>query len=140
MLRRTNLEWRNVLDMMDQAFLLIYVGPPIAKLRAMGIRGAIEAAVLYQRLRSETDATGEAHVTLAAVAKALDSAPLVTQNLLHNLWEDPQVRVIWSLWYDDSGGFGSPALPEPHTVADILDIPAPSAGVETGAKVTTATD
>ena len=50
MLRRTNLEWRNVLDMMDQAFLLIYVGPPIAKLRAMGICGAIEAAVLYQRL------------------------------------------------------------------------------------------
>jgi hypothetical protein len=137
-LRRTNLEWRNVLDMMDQAFLLIYVGPPIAKLRAMGIRGAIEAAVLYQRLRVESDATGEAHMTLAAVAKELDRDALVTQNLLHNLWEDPQVRVIWSLWYDDSSVQASPIPAQPQqTIAEILDIPASARGADTAAEVKT---
>ena len=102
LLRRTNIEWRNVLDMMDQATLFIYVGPAIEKLRAIGVRGAIEGAILYERLEREPDPRGEAHATLNAFAEAVNTTPLVAQNLLHNLAEDPQVGLIWSLWFDRS--------------------------------------
>jgi hypothetical protein len=100
LLRRTNIEWRNVLDMMDQAFLLMYVSPNLAKLRGMGIRGAIEASILYKYLIAEKDAPGHAHATLEAMAEALGSKPPVIENLLRNLSEDPQVALVSALWYD----------------------------------------
>jgi len=99
LLRRTNIEWRNVLDMMDQAILLTYVGPAIDKLRPIGVRGAIEAAILYGRL-SAAKPSIEAQATADAFAAAVEASPLVALNLLHNLFENPQDSLIWSLWYD----------------------------------------
>ncbi|HEY1304777.1 MAG TPA: hypothetical protein VGF24_14540 [Vicinamibacterales bacterium] len=99
LLRRTNIEWRNVLDMMDQAILLTYVGPALEKLRPMGIRGAIEAAILYGRFKTSAGDT-EALQSIEAFAGAIGVKPDVARNLLHNLFEDPQVDLIWSLWFD----------------------------------------
>jgi hypothetical protein len=99
LLRRTNIEWRNVLDMMDQAILLTYVGPALEKLRPLGIRGAIEAAILYERHMLPTP-TAETLEAISAFVSLLGQKPEVSLNLLHNLYEDPQVGLIWSLWYD----------------------------------------
>ena len=42
LLVRTNLDWKVILDLVDQAFLALYVGAKIVELRSLGIRGAVE--------------------------------------------------------------------------------------------------
>jgi hypothetical protein len=41
---RSNIEWRVILDLSDQALLVPYVGDAIQKLRPLGVRGAVELA------------------------------------------------------------------------------------------------
>src|SRR5262249_8563603 len=101
LLQRTNLEWRTVLDMMDQAYLATYVEQKIAKLRAKGIRGSIEAAILWGRLQSaDQNVQSSAKALIQALVTDLDTSESAVMNLLQNLWEDPQVDLIWSLWFD----------------------------------------
>ena len=101
LMRRTNLDWRNVLDMMDQAYLATYIGDNISKWRAKGIRGSIEAAVLWCRLdRGDTASRSDAEAVTKSLAADLGIDETAVKNLLRNLWEDPQVDLIWSLWFD----------------------------------------
>jgi hypothetical protein len=103
LLRRTNLEWRNVLDMMDQAYLCEYVDDKIDKARARGIRGSIEMAILHGRLQ-KPETRAEAELVVAALVKDFGTDDASVRNLARNLYEDPQVDLIWTLWYerDDS--------------------------------------
>ncbi len=101
LMKRTNIQWRALLDLMDQAILVTYVSDKIAPLRTIGIRGAIEAGILYQRT---VIAPADPHAagTLQKVADILDEGVLSTaQNLVRNLAEDAQVRLLWDLWFDD---------------------------------------
>jgi hypothetical protein len=126
LLRRTNIEWRNVLDMMDQAILLTYVGPAVEQLRPLGVRGAIEAAILYERLE-KPESTLEAREAIAKFAEVTGVKPEVAMNLLHNLAEDPQVSLIWSLWFDR----GTVPPPSDQDVnAEHVEPPAPNASTE----------
>jgi hypothetical protein len=101
LLRRTNLEWRNVLDMMDQAYLVAYVEKNIEKLRGKGIRGSIEGAILWARLYSNDSVIkADAAALVQSLAVDLGITETGVKNLLQNLWEDPQVDLIWSLWFD----------------------------------------
>jgi hypothetical protein len=101
LLRRTNIEWRNILDMMDQAYLASYIIEGIEKLRSSGIRGSIEMAVLWQRLESKDPIEqADAQAVVKAVAGALQIGEPEVRNLARNLWEDPQVDRIWSLWWN----------------------------------------
>lgn len=107
LLRRTNLEWRNVLDMMDQAYLCTYVTDKLPKLRLRGIRGAIEIAILHTRLDrgtwtldfSKQSAPMEAEGVVKALALDLATDEVSVRNLARNFYEDPQVDLIWTLWY-----------------------------------------
>jgi hypothetical protein len=117
LLRGTNIAWRNILDMMDQAYLASYVGDSIDKLRCKGIRGSIEMAIFWQRGMSNDDRTSsDAAALVKSLAPDLGKDEVAVRNLARNLWEDPQVDRIWSLWWDrDEAG-------------------RPAAGTETGAR------
>ncbi|HLK67819.1 MAG TPA: hypothetical protein VKU19_30515 [Bryobacteraceae bacterium] len=114
LLRKTNIEWRNILDMMDQAYLASYVGTNIDKLRARGIRGAIEMAIIWQRLTStDTVVRDDADSLIKSIAVDLGKEESGVRNLIQNLWEDPQVERIWSMWYDrDESEPGGEAVPD----------------------------
>jgi hypothetical protein len=89
LLRRTNIDWLNILDMMDQAYLSNYVEDAIPKLRVRGIHGSIEMAVLSERTHS-TDAAEKANVnaTIQSIAADLGKDEASVRNLAENLAED----------------------------------------------------
>jgi hypothetical protein len=98
---RTNIGWRNVLDLMDQAFLAIYIGDKIEKVRVAGIRGSIEMAFVWERLHSADAAVVEAaQRTVQALVEAVGVQESAVLNLIRNLDEDPQVDLLWSLWFE----------------------------------------
>jgi hypothetical protein len=99
LLRRTNLEWRNVLDVMDQAYLCTYVTDKLPRLRPRGIRGAIEMAILHERLDPKNPASADAEALVKALMVDLATDEVSVRNLALNLFEDPQVDMIWTLWY-----------------------------------------
>ena len=108
LMRSTNIEWRNVLDMMDQAYLASYVGKDIEKLRAKGIRGSIEMGTVYQRFRDpDPRRSSNAAEVMKSLAADLGIDEASVQNLARNLWADPQVDRIWSLWFDRDGQAGA---------------------------------
>jgi hypothetical protein len=99
---KTNIEWRTVLDMIDQAFLVVYVEDNIHKLRSLGIRGSIEAAILWQRLSDPSaDVKRAAEDTVNELVTALGQGRGAVLTLLQNLYEDSQVNLIWELWFKD---------------------------------------
>jgi len=115
LLSRTNLEWRNVLDMMDQAYLVTYVEKNIEKLRIKGIRGSIEGAILWARLHSNDPTTKtDAAALIQSLAIDIGITENGVKNLLQNLWEDPQVDLIWSLWFDRDVTIQSADPPKPN--------------------------
>ena len=104
LLRRTNIEWRNILDMMDQAYLATYVDEGINKLRAQGVRGAIEMAVLYERAQNGDASTRATSIAvIQSIAQELGKDEASVRNLTQNLSEDPQVQRVWSLWWQPDG-------------------------------------
>jgi len=109
LLRLTNIEWRNILDMMDQAYLASYVEDAIVKLRAKGIRGSIEMAVLHDRVEH---GDANALAVIQSIAPDLGKDEATVKNLAQNLAEDPQVQRIWSLWWQpDDGETAAPRAP-----------------------------
>jgi len=119
---RTNITWRHILDLIDQAILVGYIGEKIELVRPMGIRGAIEMGLVAERLikldpenvRHKPVLTSAA-ATLAKLSKALGHDDTdVTRNLIQNLDEDAQVELIWNLWFEEEAkGVISDALADP---------------------------
>lgn len=111
---KTDIEWVVVLDVIDQALLYGYIGDKLPVVRPCGIRGSIEAAIIYQRLQSGTpQEILEANAFIAILATKLDLSIPETLNLLRTVWEDCQVKLLWRLFGDafsdddfvkDSGG------------------------------------
>jgi hypothetical protein len=100
---RSNLPWRVILDLSDQALLLMYVGENIKKLRPLGIRSAVELAFLgwrtdepkYHYEMSHTDA-------FKCVATATETSVENTKLLIRSLADDLTVEFLASLWTDDT--------------------------------------
>lgn len=90
---KTNFQWAWVIDVMDQAILINYVGEKIDLLRPMGIRGSIEMTVLGEP--SESEGTIQA---VQLVAQRLGMTSNDVRNLGVNLYEDGQVDLIWQLY------------------------------------------
>jgi hypothetical protein len=90
---KTNFQWAWVIDVMDQAFLINYVGDKIEALRPVGIRGAIEMSVA-----GDPDENSRAAVVIAIVAGRLEVSDEQARNLGGNLYEDGQVDLIWQLF------------------------------------------
>ncbi|MFY9532262.1 MAG: hypothetical protein WBC04_21845 [Candidatus Acidiferrales bacterium] len=90
LLVRTNLDWKVILDLVDQAFLAVYVGPKIVELRSMGIRGAVE-------LCGVRDQANKSQLT-ASIAAILGRSADDVQSLIDTVCLDPTRGFIAELW------------------------------------------
>ena len=101
LLLRTRLEWKVILDLIDQACLFNYVGERIVVFRSCGFRGAIELASLKDDLKSRNKKTSAAAGELLGVlADSLNQDVKVVENLIGAFYDDVQVDFIWELWGD----------------------------------------
>ncbi len=90
---KTNYPWAWVIDVMDQALLINYVGAKIEALRPIGIRGSIEMSVLGEPVQTANI------VTLIAIsAKRLDYTVDEARSLGQTMYADEQVDLIWQLF------------------------------------------
>jgi len=96
---KTDIEWMVIIDFIDQALLFNYIGEKIPGLRPMGIRGSIEAAVIYERAKSnDADEQAAALEIIDIVATHLGQSKDEARNLVRTVWEDDQVNLIWNLF------------------------------------------
>jgi hypothetical protein len=117
LLFRTNIEWNVILDLIDQAILINFVGERISRLRTVGIRGAIEVAELYHRKGVQTtDGVDQADARDADNAEkmfrviglqliddsagggALERAEAAAYNCAYQFANDPVVDFVWEHW------------------------------------------
>jgi len=97
LLLRTNFEWIAILDMIDQAALSIYVGDKIGDLRKAGLRGVIEAIVLWESIQSDPSGTIPAAL-LAQISGRLGQDDMATRNLLATIDHDAHFKFLRALW------------------------------------------
>jgi hypothetical protein len=95
---KTNFQWAWVIDIVDQAILVNYVGDKIDALRAVGIRGAIEMTVLGEPTTVGSAAEQRVDQVVAIAAQRLGGTEAEARNLGDNLYEDGQVDLIWQLY------------------------------------------
>lgn len=116
---RTNLSFKCIVSAISQALLYIYLPTSserpskmtlpkgIAAVRKAQLPGAIEAANIYEDLTGETWSIGQAQPTpaaadwrpkssgvLQALAKELDVTEDVAEQLLRNVWANPNTRFL----------------------------------------------
>jgi hypothetical protein len=96
---RTNFDWNYIIDCISQALLWLYVEKDIAKLRLLGLRGAQEVYVLFERLRSDDPTTkSTAETFLQATAKVLGLSEAEMRHTLSNVSGDPYTEFICNVW------------------------------------------
>lgn len=122
----TDLRWKVILDLIDQALLGLYAGDKLPDLRKVGIRGAIEAAAVADELRDEDEEVRRtANLLQARIATALDRDLVDVGSMLETLRQDSQVRFIWLL-YEESFPReepGIPRLPSSEATDNVADGP-----------------
>jgi hypothetical protein len=96
---RTNLPWKVILDLIDQALLFNYVGTSMGGLRPFGIRGTIELSDVGNLIRQQSS-RDQGVKLLSLIAKALDRDEEGVWNLIRTVDEDYQVDLISVLWGD----------------------------------------
>jgi hypothetical protein len=129
LLLRTNLDWKTVLDLVDQAILFNYTGPNGASLRTIGIRGSIELATTEGDLRSDDDAVvAEAKKLVTVIATKLGQDEAGVRNLAKNAFEDVQVNLLWDLWGDEEVNKDQPEDESAPVSRPTAVFPAASAG------------
>jgi hypothetical protein len=109
---RTNIEWKVILDLVDQSILYCYINSSINELRKVGIRGAIEAATLFYNYEEKSK---QAESTVKYVAKVLKIDEDCVLYLLNELHSDLHVQYFWALWettvlYDETKMIGRSGL------------------------------
>jgi hypothetical protein len=98
-LLRTNLSWKVILDLIDQALLFNYVGDKIQLFRPSGIRGSVEFAMVGESLASGDITSQErasALVDRLAAQTAIDRA--LIENAIQTMTRDLQVHLVKELW------------------------------------------
>jgi len=94
---RTNIPWKVILDLIDQALLFNYIGEKMAVLRPFGIRGAMELSDVHDYLvMPESESRGASLVKL--IATAVGQQDDAVRNLIQTVEDDYQVRFIGELW------------------------------------------
>lgn len=101
-LLRCNLEWSTIIDFVDQALLVQYVGAKIESLRMIGIRGAIDMAAVYDRVVSSPEDMKEADPVLRRIGEILGENEQIARNIGYTLWTDPVVQFLWEQWFASS--------------------------------------
>jgi hypothetical protein len=96
-----NVEWKTLLDLVDQAVLYCFVGEAVIPLRRRGIRGAIEVIELGERLRApEPEVRDNARELLRDMAALLGVPEASTLNLVQTIAANGQALLVRSLWED----------------------------------------
>jgi hypothetical protein len=90
---KTNYPWAWVIDVMDQALLINYIGAKIEALRPIGIRGSIEMSVLGEPVPTPNIGT-----LIGIAAKRMDFTPDEARSLGQTMYADEQVDLIWQLF------------------------------------------
>lgn len=88
LLVRTNLDWKIIIDLIDQAFLAGYVGSCLSDLRTRGIRGAVELAKL------EVDNEQDIRLLTNILKTDLHDA----RNLIKTIQTDPTADFLAHTW------------------------------------------
>lgn len=102
---RTNIEWKVILDLVDQSILYGYVHDDLPKFRKIGVRGAIEAATLYREyIENDSKYAKSAINYISSILKIDENCTIY---LLETIFNDLHVQYIWALWdttvfYDES--------------------------------------
>jgi len=127
---KTNFQWAWVIDVMDQAILINYVGHKIEVLRPVGIRGAIEMTVLGEPTETGTAAQQRISNVVSIVAKKLGMTADEALNLGDNLYEDGQVDLLWELFkpYGEENKLEQQPRPNPLGGADSSTTPTAEKG------------
>lgn len=97
LLIRTNIEWKVILDIIDQSLLYVYLGEKAIALRAIGIRGAIEMAELLLDIEDE-DSKLAFDNKVEIIADKTGETKIGITNLIQTIYEDSNVQFIWGLW------------------------------------------
>jgi hypothetical protein len=114
---------RRVIDWMDQAILISYVRGQVVHFRGVGVRGAIDYAVLYQDAIGATEKihefddrekeaayrqrlAGHATKIFEALAQKTGLSDASLNAIGRSFYEDAVVNYIWELWFsdDENGG------------------------------------
>ena len=103
---KTNYPWAWVIDVMDQALLINYLGAKIDSLRPIGIRGSIEMSVL-----GESQITTDINRLTAVVANRLQFSADDVRSLGQTMYGDEQVDLVWNLFKPNEPVDGPP----PHS-------------------------
>jgi hypothetical protein len=98
LLFRTNIEWNVILDLVDQAILVHYVGEKTLLL-SVKVSGAIDFASLYMRAtEGSPEEQAQARDVILAIGRALEEDAGVALNLGFLLYNDPLVQFLWAHW------------------------------------------
>ena len=92
---RTLLPLDRILDWVDQALLIRYLGRNIAVARTMGIRGAINLSLIHAR--TENERGGEDAKLLASLAERVGIPAAGIENIARELRDDYMVALIYEL-------------------------------------------
>lgn len=122
LLLRTSIEWKVILDIIDQAILFTYLGSKMEAWRSLGFRGSVEVAAMFDDLEDEDDpqVLSRAQATVSLMSSKLGESEDCVRNLIQTLYHDVQVKFIWDLW-------GEAALDGSDEDADEETEPVPSA-------------
>lgn len=102
---RSNLDWRVILDLCDQALLAVYIGDKAESIRALGFRSASELAEIdWSKDEAEYFSDFTRDDAIKEIAAALKTETLQTRMLIRSLSEDITVELIATLWSDDTPG------------------------------------
>ncbi len=101
---RSSLEWRIILDLSDQALLVLYIGDRIQHLRALGIRTAVELAELDWSEGESYFKGIDRNELILSIASALRLDELQVRHLVRSISNDATVNFVASLWSDDTPG------------------------------------
>jgi hypothetical protein len=87
------------------ALLFNYVEDKLLSLRPLGIRGSIELAVVYDRLRKGTkheieQELDEQTALLGILQQTLELSEPGIRNLIRNIHEDGKVMLLWRLYFE----------------------------------------
>lgn len=109
---RSNLDWRVILDLSDQAMLILYIGEAIEKLRPLGIRSAVELAEINWS-KDDKEFFGDMNYDQAiqSIASALKMDEQSVRLLIISLSGDATVNFIGALWSDDTPDDGNDEEP-----------------------------
>ncbi|MBB5344209.1 hypothetical protein [Tunturibacter empetritectus] len=102
---RSNLDWRVILDLCDQALLVVYIGEKAEKIRLLGFRSAGELAEMdWSKEDSDYFSDFTREQAIGQIADALEMDVLQVKMLIRSLSEDITVSLIATLWSDDTPG------------------------------------